>query len=261
MRYYAKHYKAEYSHKGDEDVQLKMLVELDEEATVEDVKKAFEKRGCIVRSCEPAEDLAAKIWNGETCLEEEGLFYIEPFTEEGKTLHRMTPEQVCRKLQNDPDAECYDYGDQHGFSYYVRFGDDKYQEDVSSEDIADALGYELDEDGDFDEDLGAGDIASEFEELGLERPRYYELCLQLACDACIGQAEHLFGWPANISIDGGKTTCTISQALAAHSLDRLKRSMDWDIKKHVQEELPDDCTDAQFLMRYLELAPVDLIIG
>ena len=28
-----------------------------------------------------------------------------------------------------------------------------------------------------------------------------------------------------------------------------------------QEELPDDCTDAQFLMRYLELSPVDLIIG
>ena len=91
MMYYEKHYKVEYSHKGDEDVQLQAFVSMDEEATVEDVKKAFEKRGCIVRSCEPAEDLAAKIWNGETCLEEEGLFYIDPFTEEGKTLHRMTP--------------------------------------------------------------------------------------------------------------------------------------------------------------------------
>lgn len=255
------YHKVSYSHKGDEDVQLQAFVSMDEEATVEDVKKAFEKRGCIVRSCEPAEDLAAKIWNGETCLEEEGFFYIEPFTDEGKSLRRMTPEQVCRKLQNDPDAECYDFGDQHGFSYYIKFGNDKYQEDVSDEDIADALGYDLDEDGYFDEDLGAGDIASEFEELGLERPRFYELCLQLACDACIGQAEHLFGCPAKISIDGGKTNCTVSQALTAHSRDRLKESIDLDIKKYVLEELPDDCTDAQFLMRYLELSPVDLIIG
>lgn len=252
------YHKVSYSHKGDEDVQLQAFISMDEEATVEDVKKAFEKRGCIVRSCEPAEDLAAKIWNGETCLEEEGLFYIEPFTNEGKSLRRMTPERVCAKVQNDA-AECYDFGDQHGFSYYIRFGDDKYQEDVSNEDIADALGYELDEDGYFEEGLGAGDIASEFEDL--ERPRFYELCLQLACDACIGQAEHLFGCPAKISIDGGKTNCTVSQALKAHSRDRLKESIDLDIKKYVLEELPDDCTDAQFLMRYLELAPVDLIIG
>ena len=34
-----------------------------------------------------------------------------------------------------------------------------------------------------------------------------------------------------------------------------------DLRKYVQEELSDGCTDAQFLMRYLELAPVDLIIG
>ena len=262
MMYYAKHYKVEYSHKGDEDVQLKAFVETDEDSTVEDVKKIFEKRGCIVRSFEPAEDLAAKIWNGETCLEEEGLFYIEPFTDEGKSLHRMTPERVCAKVQDDA-AECYDFGDQHGFSYCISFGDDEYTEDVSDEDIADALGYDLDEDGYIDEDLGAGDIASAFEDL--EHPRFYELCMHIACDACIGQAEHLFGWPAKISIDGGKTYCTISQALAAYSLDQLKKNMVWnlrkDLRKYVQEELPDDCTDAQFLMRYLELAPVDLIIG
>lgn len=252
------YHKVSYSHKGDEDVQLQAFISMDEEATVEDVKKAFEKRGCIVRSCEPAEDLASKIWNGETCLEEEGLFYIEPFTDEGKSLRRMTPEQVCKKIQNQPDAECYDFGDQHGFSYCIRYGDDEYPESISNEDVAEAIGENLDDDGYFDEDLGAGDIASMFEEL--ERTRFYELCLQLACDACVGQAEHLFGWPAKISVDGGKTNCTISQALAAYSLDRLKWSMKWDIKKYVQEELPDDCTDAQFLMRYLELAPVDLII-
>ena len=255
------YYKIAYSHKGNEDVQLKAFSRFFGDETVEDVKKIFEKRGCIVRSCEPAEELDDRIWNDETTLEAEGLFLIDPFTDDGKSLHRMTPEQVCRKLQNDPDAECYNFGDQQGFSYYICFGDDTYQEDVSNKDIADALGYELDEDGDFDEDLGAGDIASEFEDLGLERPRYYELCLQLACDACIGQAEHLFGWPAKISIDGGKTNCTISQALAACSLEQLKENMDWDIEKYVQEELPDDCTDAQFLMRYLELSPVDLIIG
>ena len=102
-------------------------------------------------------------------------------------------------------------------------------------------------------------------EICREHPRFYELCLDIACDACIGQAEHLFGWPAKISIDGGKTYCTISQALAAYSLDQLKKNMVWnlrkDLRKYVQEELPDNCTDAQFLMRYLELAPVDLIIG
>ena len=255
------YYKIAYSHKGDEDVQLKVFSRFFGDETAEDVKKIFEKRGCIVRSCEPAADLDDRLWNGETSLEEEGLFYIEPFTDEGKSLHRMTPERVCAKVQDD-DAECYDFGDQHGFSYCIRYGDDEYAEDVSDEDVADAIGYELDEDGYFEEGLGAGDIASAFEDL--EHPRFYELCLDIACDACIGQAEHLFGWPAKISIDGGKTYCTISQALATYSLDQLKKSMVWnlrkDLRKYVQEELPDDCTDAQFLMRYLELSPVDLII-
>ena len=252
------YYKIAYSHKGDEDVQLKVFSRFFGEATVEDVKKIFEKRGCIVRSCESAEELFVKLFNRKTSFTKEGLFYIEPFTDEGKSLHRMTPEQVCKKIQNQPDAECYDFGDQHGFSYCIRYGDDEYPESISNEDVAEAIGENLDDDGYFDEDLGAGDIASMFEEL--ERPRFYELCLNIACDACIGQAEHLFGWPAKISIDEGKTNCTISQALAAYSLDQLKRSMDWDIKKYVQEELPGDCTAAQFLMRYLELAPVDLII-
>lgn len=251
------YYKIAYSHKGDEDVQLRVFSRFFGDETAEDVKKIFEKRGCIVRSCEPAKDLEDRLWDGETSLEAEGLFLIDPFTDDGKILRRMTPERVCAKVQDDA-AECYDFGDQHGFSYCVRYGDDEYPESISNEDVADAIGYDLDEDGYFDEDLGAGDIASIFEDL--ERPRFYELCLHIATDACIGQSEHLFGWPAKISIDGGKTNCTISQALAAHSLDRLKRSMDWDIKKYVQEELPDDCTDAQFLMRYLELAPVDLII-
>lgn len=255
------YYKIAYSHKGDEDVQLKVFSRFFGDETVEDVKKIFEKRGCIVRSCESAKDLEDRLWDGETSLEEEGLFLIDPFTDDGQSLHRMTPERVCAKVQDDA-AECYDFGDQHGFSYCIRFGDDEYTEDVSDEDVADALGYDLDEDGYIDEDLGAGDIASEFEDL--EHPRFYELCMHIATDACIGQSEHLFGWPAKISIDGGKTNCTISQALAAYSLDQLKRSMVWnlesDLRKHVQEELPDGYTDAQFLMRYLELAPVDLII-
>lgn len=255
------YYKIAYSHKGDEDVQLKVFSRFFGDETAEDVKKIFEKRGCIVRSCESAEELDDRIWNGETCLEEEGLFYIEPLTDDGKELHRMTPEKVCAKVQDDP-AEVFVFGDDKRFCYSIDFGDDEYASDVSFKKIADDIGAELDENGDFDfdfdEDLGAGDIASMFEEL--EHPHFYDLCMDIACDACIGQAEHLFGWPAKISIDGGKTHCTISQALAAHSLDRLKRSMKLGIKKYVQEELPDDCTDAQFLMRYLELAPVDLII-
>ena len=257
-----KHYKVAYSHKGDEEVQLKTLVRVDEDSTAEDVKKIFEKRGCMVCSCDLAEELFLKLFYSETSFKKEGIFFIDPTTDEGKSLHRMTPERVCAKVQNDA-AECYDFGDQHGFSYCISYGDDEYTEDVSDEDVADAIGYELDEDGYFEEGLGAGDIASKFEDL--ERPRFYELCLHIACDACIGQAEHLFGWPAKISIDGGKTTCTISQALAAYSLDQLKKNMVWnlrkDLRKYIQEELPDDCSDAQFLMRYLELAPVDLIIG
>lgn len=255
------YYKIAYSHKGDEDVQLKVFSRFFGDETAEDVKKIFEKRGCIVRSCESAEELNNRLWDGGTSLEEEGLFYIEPFTDEGKSLRRMTPERVCAKVQDDA-AECYDFGDQHGFSYCIRYGDDEYTEDVSDKDVANAIGYELDGNGYFEEGLGAGDIASKFEDL--EHPRFYELCLHIATDACIGQSEHLFGWPAKISIDGGKTSCTISQALAAYSLDQLKKNMVWnlrkDLRKYVQEELPDDCTAAQFLMRYLELAPVDLII-
>ena len=64
-------YKIAYSHKGDEDVQLKVFSRFFGDETVEDVKKIFETRGCIVRSCESAEELDDKIWYGETCLEEE----------------------------------------------------------------------------------------------------------------------------------------------------------------------------------------------
>lgn len=256
------YYKIAYSHKGDEDVQLKVFSRFFGDETAEDVKKIVEKRGCIVWSCESAKDLEDRLWDGETSLEAEGLFLINPFTDEGKELHRMTPEKVCGKVQDDP-AEVFVFGDDKRFCYSIDFGDDEYASDVSFEKIADDIGAELDENGDFDEDLGAGDIASDFEEL--EHPHFYDLCLHIATDACIGQSEHLFGWPAKISIDGGKTNCSISQALAAYSLDQLKKNMVWnlrkDLRKYVQEELPDDCTDAQFLMRYLELAPVDLIIG
>ena len=118
------YYKIAYSHKGDEDVQLKVFSRFFGDETAEDVKKIFEKRGCIVRSCEPAKELDDKLWDGETSLEDEGLFLINPFTDDGKELPRMTPERVCAKVQDDA-AECYDFGDQHGFSYCICFGDDE----------------------------------------------------------------------------------------------------------------------------------------
>lgn len=63
-----------------------------------------------------------------------------------------------------------------------------------------------------------------------------------------------------ISIDNGATYCTPAEALEAVTIDQLAQYMDDDTREAVHGEIA-PCTDEEFLTRYLELAPADLILG
>lgn len=63
-----------------------------------------------------------------------------------------------------------------------------------------------------------------------------------------------------ISINNGATYTTPADALEAISLDIMAEYMDDDTMEAVHNELA-PCTDLEFLTRYLEIAPDDLIIG
>lgn len=63
-----------------------------------------------------------------------------------------------------------------------------------------------------------------------------------------------------ISIDNGATYTTPTEALEAVSIDTMAEYMDDDTREAVHSELA-PCSDIEFLTRYLELAPDDLIIG
>lgn len=67
-----------------------------------------------------------------------------------------------------------------------------------------------------------------------------------------------------ISLDNGITYMTAEEAMAeinAHNLwDVVVQMMDDETRELVHGELT-PCTDAEFLARYLEIAPEDLIIG
>lgn len=65
---------------------------------------------------------------------------------------------------------------------------------------------------------------------------------------------------AQISIDNGHSYVTASEALETVSLDTMATYMDDDACEAVHNEIA-PCTDVEFLTRYLELAPDDLIIG
>ncbi len=65
---------------------------------------------------------------------------------------------------------------------------------------------------------------------------------------------------AGISINNGHSYCTPEEALERHSIDTLANYMDDDTREAVHAELA-PCTDLEFLTRYLEIAPDDLIIG
>lgn len=63
-----------------------------------------------------------------------------------------------------------------------------------------------------------------------------------------------------ISIDNGATYTTPAEALKEISIDIMAEYMDDDTREAVHNELA-PCSDLEFLTRYLEIAPGDLIIG
>ena len=63
-----------------------------------------------------------------------------------------------------------------------------------------------------------------------------------------------------ISIDNGATYTTPAEALEEISIDTMAEYMDDDTREAVHNELS-PCSNVEFLTRYLELAPADLIIG
>lgn len=191
-----------------------------------------------------------------------------------KKLKRLTPEDVCKHIESADIEPIYDlWGTIIGFLYGINHGGEQYTTDIDAEAV---LG-EKDDDVD-DEDVDAAEDEEEAEEdedddeeeedihdaiyefENLENPAFYNICLELATMANIGEADYIHSNPAAISIDNGTTRCTVEEALAAHTIDEWMRHMIDDIREYVHDELA-TCTDAQFLMRYLELAPVDLIIG
>ena len=190
-----------------------------------------------------------------------------------KKLKRLTPEDVCKHIESADIEPIYDlWGTIIGFLYGINHGGEQYttdidaeavlgekDDDVDDEDVDAAEDEEeAEEDEDDDEEEDIHDAIYEFE--NLENPAFYNICLELATMANIGEADYIHSNPAAISIDNGTTRCTVEEALAAHTIDEWMRHMIDDIREYVHDELA-TCTDAQFLMRYLELAPVDLIIG
>ena len=63
-----------------------------------------------------------------------------------------------------------------------------------------------------------------------------------------------------ISTDNGATYITPAEALKEMDLRTMGMVMDKETMEAVHEELA-PCTNEEFLTRYLELAPYDLIIG
>ena len=62
-----------------------------------------------------------------------------------------------------------------------------------------------------------------------------------------------------ISINNGATYTTAAEALEEISLDTMAEYMDDDAREAVHNELA-PCSDIEFLERYLEIAPDDLIV-
>ena len=65
---------------------------------------------------------------------------------------------------------------------------------------------------------------------------------------------------AQISIDNGHSYTTPQEAISALSWGAIVNMMDDDTCEAVHNEIA-PCTEAEYLARYLELAPCDLIIG
>lgn len=63
-----------------------------------------------------------------------------------------------------------------------------------------------------------------------------------------------------VSIDNGKSFCTVDEAINSTDWDIIVNMMDDDIREQVHSELA-PCTEEEFLRKYLELAKEDLVIG
>jgi len=63
-----------------------------------------------------------------------------------------------------------------------------------------------------------------------------------------------------ISIDNGHSTCTVQEAIAGMAWNAIANAMDDETREKVHAELA-PCTEEEFLTRYLEIAPDDLVIG
>ena len=63
-----------------------------------------------------------------------------------------------------------------------------------------------------------------------------------------------------ISIDNGNTFCEPEEALRQVGMETLVEYMDDEIREAVHRELA-PCSEVEFLMRYLELADENLVVG
>jgi hypothetical protein len=63
-----------------------------------------------------------------------------------------------------------------------------------------------------------------------------------------------------ISVNNGNSFCTVKEALEKVGMEVIVSMMDDDTREAVHSELA-PCTDEEFVTRYLELAPENLIIG
>lgn len=62
-----------------------------------------------------------------------------------------------------------------------------------------------------------------------------------------------------ISIDNGHSTVTAAEAIAAVAWETIVEKMDAETREKVHAEGPE--TEEEFLRRYLEMAPYDIVIG
>lgn len=148
--------------------------------------------------------------------------------------HYVDGDAVTYLAQLDAAGELVPYGGKHKYSVETTLAALGLSADASPDDIS------------YTEDLS--------------NPGYTAALTELATHINIAHAADIHGDQAQISIDNSATACTVDEALAAHTIDEWADYMIDDIRECVHDELA-PCTDAQFLMRYLELAPVDLIIG
>ncbi|MEA5151979.1 MAG: hypothetical protein VB039_05195 [Oscillospiraceae bacterium] len=64
----------------------------------------------------------------------------------------------------------------------------------------------------------------------------------------------------NISIDNGRSYCTVEQALEAYNMGTWSQYMDDETREAVAAEIA-PCTESEFLAAYLDRAAEDLVIG